>query len=523
LFRRVKVEERIRVLATFRTIPADAASMLMRSNRLQDAVIVLETARQRFARFRRGLIDLDRLLNAQNPQLYRRFMTEMAEWAAASDDWLSQRDPAAVQAARHRTRQLWERATATLREVQKLPGLERYLMSAGFNEIKRAAAEFPVLYLWTSRRDTAAALVMGDGTILSGFVDGLNNELLSKALGDWIAGLQMSVPTTGRQRKVALATLGEVLKPYIPRLLQQILTTRYAENPHGDGWRWGPVTLVVSGLLSYFPVHAWSPYIADQATDQQLYHMPLMYAPGARQALAARRPPRPTGASGRLLSIADPEPLADGLTPLPLARVESALVARTARDPLLLQGRQATPQAFLEQAGQYEVVHLACHGSAGTGAPGSAWLALGGGRLSLDKIINDLVLDNTALVLLSACRSGQPDGVIPEESLDSGSMFLAAGARAVVATMWPVDELTATLFSWQMFRLWDWGDGLPLPAAVHAARLWLRDLTVADLTAIGRDEPTLQPAVERYTTLLDPAMKRFNEPYYWAAFAYTGG
>jgi CHAT domain-containing protein len=270
-------------------------------------------------------------------------------------------------------------------------------------------------------------------------------------------------------------------------------------------------------------VHAISPTIIDTATGQPAYHMPLMYAPSARQARTARRKPKPTGSSGRLLSIADPRPLAEGLTPLPLARIEAELVARTARHPLLLQGEQATPQAFLDQASRHEVLHLACHGSAGTGAPGSAWLALAGGRLSLDEILTQLVLDDTALVLLSACRSGQPDRAVPEESLDPASMFLAAGARAVVATMWPVDELVATLFSWQLFLLWDWGRGLPLPAAVHATRLWLRDLTVADLTALARTEPLLRPAVERYTALLDPAMKRFDEPYYWAAFAYTGG
>lgn len=523
LFRRVEVEDRLRVLATFRTIPADAASALMHANRRQDAIIVLENARQRYTRFRRGLTDLDRLLRVKHPQLFQRFMSEMGQWATASGDWLSQRDPAALAAAQQHASDLWERVVVTLREVQKLPGLERYLMSAGFNEIKRAAADFPVLYLWTSRRDTAAALLLGDGTTLYGRIDGLGSEPLGLALRDWVDGLQLTVPTTGRQRKIELATLGEVLKPYVPTLLQQILTTRYTEDPHGDGWRWGPVTLVVSGLLSYFPVHAWSPYIADEGTGQQLYHMPLMYAPSARQALAARRPPRPSAASGRLLSIADPRPLADGLAPLPLARVEAELIARTARQPLLLQGEQATPQAFTEQAARHEVLHLACHGSAGTGAPGSAWLALGGGLLSLEEILTGLVLDDTALVLLSACRSGQPDRAVPEESLDPGSVFLAAGARAVVAAMWPVDELVATLFSWRLFQLWDWGRGLPLPAAVHASRLWLRGLTVADLTAIGRAEPALAPAAERYTRLLDPAMKRFDEPYYWAAFAYTGG
>ena len=31
-----------------------------------------------------------------------------------------------------------------------------------------------------------------------------------------------------------------------------------------DAWVWGPVTIIVCGLLSFVPVHAWSPVIAGQ-------------------------------------------------------------------------------------------------------------------------------------------------------------------------------------------------------------------------------------------------------------------
>ncbi len=47
--------------------------------------------------------------------------------------------------------------------------------------------------------------------------------------------------------------------------------------------------------------------------------------------------------------------------------------------------------------------------------------------------------------------------------------------------------------------------------------------TVADLQLIGSSDPRWEPAVRRYTRFLSPAMKRFGEPYYWAAFAYAGG
>ncbi len=414
-----------------------------------------------------------------------------------------------------------ERYIATLGEVREVPGLERYLVAPGFNEIKQAAADFPVLYLWSSRFDISAVLVLGDGTIVGRYLDGLDNEWLSKPFGDWIKALERTGPDAGEQLQRTLALIGEVLRRVgLPGLVQQVLTERYSDDPKGPGWRWGPVTLVVSGLLSYFPVHAWTPCIIDNATGRPRYHMPLMCAPSARQALGARRSPRPTGAARRLLSIADPQPESAGL---PLSRVESTLIARTAQDPLLLHGEEASLEAFLAHAGKYEVLHLACHGSGGTGDPDQACLHLATGQLSLNTIINNRLLDNTALVVLSACRTGQADRVLPDESLDVGSVFLAAGARAVVSTMWPVDDLAATLFTWQLFSLWDWGAGLALPAAVHASRLWMRDLTVGDLNEIGYGEPALQPGLNRYTLGFDPSVKRFDEPYYWAAFTYTGG
>ena len=74
-----------------------------------------------------------------------------------------------------------------------------------------------------------------------------------------------------------------------------------------------------------------------------------------------------------------------------------------------------------------------------------------------------------------------------------------------------------------MSALWNWNTGLEVPATVHAARLWLKDLTVADLQATATDEPQPGLVARPYTALFDQAMKRFIEPFHWAAFAYTGG
>lgn len=339
----------------------------------------------------------------------------------------------------------------------------------------------------------------------------------------WLTALQSHTPMRSRERQRALANVGHFLEQYVAEALKTILTRRWHEAPSGEGWHWGPVTVVVSGLLSFVPVHAWSPVLLDDATTEPKYHMPLMYAPSARQALRARRHPRPTARTRRILSLADPEPRGHATAPLPYARLESMLICQTAYDARRLHGELATPEAFFALSPQYDVLHLACHGSLGVGGPGSAQLELAGATLSADQIVERVALDGTVLVILSACRSGEQNKFVPEEALDLGSVFLLAGARGVVANMWPVDDLAAALVVCHMFELWNWGDGLPIHAAIHASRLWLKELTVADLKVIAQSDSRWAPAIERYTRFMQPTTKRFWEPYYWAAFAYAGG
>jgi CHAT domain-containing protein len=103
--------------------------------------------------------------------------------------------------------------------------------------------------------------------------------------------------------------------------------------------------------------------------------------------------------------------------------------------------------------------------------------------------------------VVSACWNGQADWFNPEESTDIGSLLLAAGARAVVANLWPVDDLAAALFVSSLFWYWDWG---------------------AELKELARQQPYWQPHIHRYTRFMPEDMKRFGEPYYWAAFGYSG-
>jgi hypothetical protein len=49
-----------------------------------------------------------------------------------------------------------------------------------------------------------------------------------------------------------------------------------------------------------------------------------------------------------------------------------------------------------------------------------------------------------------------------------------------------------------------------------------KEITVAQLRNLARAEPHWQPHINRYTRFMPAEMKRFGEPYDWAAFGYSG-
>ncbi len=129
------------------------------------------------------------------------------------------------------------------------------------------------------------------------------------------------------------------------------------------------------------------------------------------------------------------------------------------------------------------LLHLAVHGLVNPSAPLLSQLRLADGALLLADVLS-LPLAGTALVTLSACESG----ATPERggvALALAGAFLSAGARAVVASLWPVHDQATSFMMEQFYR--GLAAGQRLSQALSAAR--------AELRANGR-----------------------QHPYYWAAF-----
>ncbi len=137
-------------------------------------------------------------------------------------------------------------------------------------------------------------------------------------------------------------------------------------------------------------------------------------------------------------------PEAHGLHRLAGAAAEiMALAALYGREAVVLTGGQATAAAFLAKAGTFDLVHFAGHSV--VGSPVRSFLALApsksrNGFLYSRDLLSDLKLGRTHLVVLSACASAEGRF---GSSMDLGSLvrpILAAGAPAIVASVWSVGD-----------------------------------------------------------------------------------
>lgn len=186
---------------------------------------------------------------------------------------------------------------------------------------------------------------------------------------------------------------------------------------------------------------------------------PLAYVDSAsllNPSLFARSRPRTAPAWDALL-IGNPDRHGlggEGLIDLPYAEAEVDAIRPYFKRTLVLKGRAATEGAFKGQAPQARVVHVAGHHLLDAANPWRSRLVL-----ALDPQVNRdgndgfvytyelFALDLDAeMVVLSACNSGSGT-VRMGEGLEGPTRALRyAGARSVLATLWPVkDQATGIL------------------------------------------------------------------------------
>jgi len=146
------------------------------------------------------------------------------------------------------------------------------------------------------------------------------------------------------------------------------------------------------------------------------------------------------------------------LAALPYARREGRSALRALGDPgRLLTGAQATERAVKDGAGSgLRVLHFGTHAVLDEVRPRRSAVVLAPGARNEDGLLRpreaaELGLHGT-LVVLSACQSASGTVLQGEGALSLARAFLQGGARAVVGSLWPVEDEEAAELLERFYR-----------------------------------------------------------------------
>ena len=216
---------------------------------------------------------------------------------------------------------------------------------------------------------------------------------------------------------------------------------------------------------------------------------------------------------------------ANGFSPLSYVSKELQAIVRDSsaqpkrKESGMIAGRrlldeQFTYDSFLKSLGNYRFTHAATHFKfiPGTKAEGlNSFLLLGNGeKLTLQQVQNsDNIFAGVELLTLSACDTGYGGKTADGREIEGfGVLAQRKGARAIMATLWPVDSGSTRDFMIEFYRAYQ-KPNFNKAEALRQAQLAL--LQEPDKTTVAK---TMKPA--------DASAKEFAHPYYWSPFILIG-
>jgi CHAT domain-containing protein len=169
--------------------------------------------------------------------------------------------------------------------------------------------------------------------------------------------------------------------------------------------------------------------------------------------------------------------VARGLERLPRAQTEvEQISAFYAPHAEVRTGDEATVDEFLTLAEHKSVVHVAGHSIVNAEEPWHSVLLLArspahSGAVDAEELLKRLKLEETRLVVLSACTSAGGRPVGPEGVAPLVRPLIAAGVPAVMGSLWDVEDATAEALSVSFHR--NYSKGSDAAKALQAAQLEL--------------------------------------------------
>ncbi|MEE8560913.1 MAG: CHAT domain-containing tetratricopeptide repeat protein [Gemmatimonadota bacterium] len=254
--------------------------------------------------------------------------------------------------------------------------------------------------------------------------------------------------------------------------------------------------IVPHDVLTYVPFAA----LQEPSEGRYLAEVVPIIQLSSAAALVELRSRRPRGPEIDL-AVGEATVLVPFPRDLPASGAEARAVGHRRRDVRLYRGEKATEERLREALESGGLVHVASHAVMNARspmfsrlelAPGRSGDARDDGRLEVHEVLGLSV--KAALVYLSGCETGL--GVAGATRFDRGEdystlsqAFLYAGARNVLATLWRVEDRSASLFARHFYE--ELQDVIPSEALSRAQRAMI-------------------------------SHPEFGSPYYWAGYRLNG-
>lgn len=189
------------------------------------------------------------------------------------------------------------------------------------------------------------------------------------------------------------------------------------------------------------------------------------------------------------------------LAPLIYSHDEARSILAIEPRARLFSGKNATRNRLLAEPHDYRILHFSTHGFVDKDFDAFSGLVLASSEdLSDDGLLMGYEIETLRLkcdlVTLSACETGRGRRVAGEGALGLPRMFMGAGARSVLMTLWKVDDKFSSILMPEFYR--------------HLLR-----------QGYGKAE-ALQRAKQRTIERVEEHTFYYQHPFFWAAFTLYG-
>lgn len=470
-----------------------AAYATAQINSPKEAIVLLERGR---ARWLNESLERDRSniekLKTENPEAFEKYLNaairgrelEEKERKFRNDieKVLSYEELNSISKQAQEIKVLMEEAKVSIRLI---PGYESFLRLPEWKNIEEiitnCANDVSIIYLVTTAVGSFALISYSpensnkDVDITTIWLDKFKEHDLSKLLADWFF----------ESKKVSYdfpawySTIDRTLNEIWDFVMGPLVITLQEKKIN-------KVIIVPTGFLGLLPLHAaWREEKGKRR--YALDNIAFSYIPSARSLYYAKHIAETTSRPESLLAIKGPKLSKDSYE-----EIEQIYSMFDVNKTLILNHDETNLSEIMAELTKHQIAHFLCHGKFNFDNPRKSCLnILKDDVLTMDDLL-ELNIPGARMAILSACETGIPDHLLPDEVISLPSALLHAGFAGTIASLWSVSQKSTTELMSRFYHQWI-NEGKEPSIALRDAQIDTRDNS-----------------------------NEYSHPFYWAAFYLTG-